>query len=434
MQALIMAGGKGTRLAALTKDAIPKPMAELCGLPVIGRAIESLRRNGVEEVFISVGHLADKIKEYVGSGARFGVRAAYVEEETPLGSGGALYYLKDKVKSDFIVCSGDTVFDIDIRRMVAFHKKKKAAATLFTHPNSHPYDSDVIVCDRYGRVKNIAKKGEPRDRWYKNNVNAGFFVIAPAALHFFTEPKKVNMEHDFIAALVKNGERVYAYKSPEYIKDVGTPERFAQAEEDVKSGLVAARNLKNRQKAVFLDRDGTLNVYKGFIRKAEDIELLSGVAEGIGLLNAAGYLTVAVSNQPVIARGEASFADVEEQFAKIETLLGEKGAYLDGVYYCPHHPDGGFAGEVKRLKKVCRCRKPDIGLFLKAQKDFNIDFGQSFVIGDADADVRAGINAGVKQIRLKTGVAEKAGGAEPTYRAKDFLSAAKMIVEEKKRL
>ena len=434
MQALIMAGGKGTRLASLTKDEIPKPMAALCDEPIIGRAIHSLKQNGVNEIYISVGHLAEKIKEYIGNGERFGIKAEYITEDTPLGSGGALYYLKDKVNADFIVCSGDTLFDIDFKRMLAFHKRKKAAVTMFTHPNIHPYDSDIVVTDRFGRVKNIDYKGSKRNYYYKNNVNAGAFIVSPVELSYFTEPKKVNMEHDFIAAFVERGERVYAYKSPEYIMDVGTPERFARAAADIESGLVEARNLKNLQKAVFIDRDGTLNVYKGFIRRAEEIELIEGVAEGIKLLNDSGFLAIVVSNQPVIARGEASFADVEEQFSKIETLLGERGAYLNGIYYCPHHPKNGFAGEIKRLKKECSCRKPNIGMFLKAQKDFHLALEKCYMIGDAEIDVLAGENAGMKQIRVGTGVAEKEGDTLPTMRAQDFLSAVKMILEEDKRL
>lgn len=407
MQALLMAGGKGTRLAALTGDLIPKPMAPIDGKPVIERAITTLRDNGVTDITVSVGHLADVIKNYLGRGERFGVNIDYITEESPLGSGGALYYLKDKVKTDFVVCSGDTVFDIDIKRMLTYHKKKKAAITLFTHPNAHPYDSDIIVTDRFGRVTAIDRKGTPRDYYYKNNVNAGFFIVNPAALDYFTEPKKVNMEHDFIASLIDRGERVYSYKSPEYIKDAGTPERFSAIENEIRNGLVARRNLKNKQKAIFLDRDGTLNVYKGFIKKAEDIELLQDVTQAIKAINQSGFLAIIVSNQPVIARGDCTRAEVEKQFDKIQTLLGNDGVYIDGIYYCPHHPHSGFKGEVKRLKKVCRCRKPDIGMIEKAAKDFNLDIASCAIIGDSDVDIQTGKNAGILTIKVLSGIRDE---------------------------
>ena len=427
MDALLSAGGRGTRLAAVTGDVIPKPMAKICGKPIIERAVISLKENGVDRIFVSVGHLADKIKEFLGTGEKWGVKIEYITETEPLGSGGALYYLKGRVKGDFAVCSGDTVFDIDVKRMLAYHKKKRAAATLFTHPNSHPYDSDLIKTDRFNRVTGIDLKNSERGYYYKNNVNAGFFIISPAALDWFTAPAKVNMEHDFIAGLVARGDRVYSYKSPEYIKDAGTPERFSKAEGDIAAGIVSARNLKNRQKAVFLDRDGTLNVYKGFISKAADIELVPGAAQAVKIINDSGYLAVIVSNQPVIARGEATFSEVNRQFDKIETLLGAEGAYIDGIYYCPHHPHSGFKGEVKRLKRECGCRKPKTGLLERAAKDFNLDLSECRIIGDSELDVKTGKNAGIPQILVKSGLWRECG-EHPSFTAENLTEAAKKAV------
>lgn len=415
MRAFLTAGGKGTRLKEVTGDLIPKPMAEIAGVPVLERAIISLKQNGVDEITISVGHLAEVIKNYVKDGSRWGVKVDYVTEEIPLGSGGALFYLKNKVKDDFVVCSGDTVFDVDIKRMLAYHKRKRAAATLFTHPNAHPYDSDMILTDRYNRITGISLKNAERNFYYKNNVNAGFFIISPATLSFFDKPEKVNMEHDFIASLIARGERVYAYKSTEYVKDVGTPDRFLKAEKEILSEKPAKRNLKNKQKAIFLDRDGTINVYKGFIKTAADIELLPHVSEAIKLVNDSDYLAVIVSNQPVIARGEATRKQVDECFEKIETLLGKNGAFIDGVYYCPHHPHSGFKGEVKRLKKVCDCRKPATGLLKKAEKDFNLDLSECYMIGDSRVDEQTALNAGIPCIKVTTG-AESA--AEPSISEK----------------
>lgn len=422
-----MAGGFGTRLKDVTGDEIPKPMARLCGKPILSYAVETLKNNGVDELFISVSYLSEKIIEYFGDGSDFGIKINYLREETPLGSGGALYYLKGNVKGDFIVCSGDTVFDIDVSRMLAFHKRRRAAATLFTHPNSHPYDSDLIICDRFGKVLRVDFKGGER-HYYKNNVNAGFFIVNSSALKFFDFPKKVNMEHDFINSLINSGERVYAYKSPEFIKDVGTPERFNAVAAEIAEGLPAKRNLSVPQKAVFLDRDGTINKYKGFIRSESEIELVDGAAQAIKRINESGYLAVIVSNQPVVARGEATFKDVDQTFDKIETLLGKEGAYVDGIYYCPHHPHKGFKGEVKRLKKDCECRKPKIGMLLKAQKDFNLDIEKCWMVGDSEADVLTGINAGILQIKVKSDLAETET-VNPTYRANDLISAVKIITE-----
>lgn len=431
MKALILAGGKGTRLHSITNDEIPKPMAELKGKPILRYAIDKLKENGITEIFISVSHLKEKIMDYFGNGSAFGVKIEYLIENEPLGSGGSLYYLKGKVQDDFLVCSGDVLFDIDIDRMLQYHKKNNALITLLTHPNLHPYDSDLVVAEKDGRVKNFDSKNNIRDYYYKNNVNAGFFIINEKALEFFKEPKKVNLEHDFIASLIQNGERVFAYKSPEYIKDVGTSERFKNAEKDLEKNVISKKCLKNKQKAVFIDRDGVINKYKGFIRNASEIELLDGVVDAIKKINQSEYLAIVVSNQPVIARGEASFDEVNKMFDKIETILGKEGAYFDGVYYCPHHPHSGYAGEVKELKIECNCRKPKIGMIEQAVSDFNIDLSKSFMIGDSNVDIQTGINAGLKTIKIKSDLVEKEN-VKSDYQSNNLLQAVKIVLSNYK--
>ena len=430
MKAYVMAGGFGTRLLEITKGEVPKPLAKIAGVPLLERAILTLKNHGVTELFISVSHMAEKIVNYFNNGEKFGVKIEYIFEETPLGSGGALYYLKDKVKGDFIVCSSDTVFEIDVKKMLSFHKKRKAVATLFTHPNTHPYDSDIVLTDRFSRVTGFMLKNSERNGYYKNNVNAGFAILSAKSLDIIKECKKMNFEHDFIISLIENGEKVCAYKSSEYIKDAGTPERFYKVEKEILSGLVEDRCYKNKQKAIFIDRDGTLNVYKGFINSQEQIELEKGVCAGVKKINESVYLAIVISNQPVIARGEATFLEVERTFDKIETLLGKEKAYLDGVYYCPHHPDKGFKGEVKRLKKDCSCRKPKIGLIEKAVKDFNLDLSSCFMIGDSEVDVLTGKNANIPQIQLQSGYKDTQK-EKPTYLAYNFLDAANFCLEKR---
>ena len=402
MQALILAGGKGTRLSSITKGEIPKPMAEICGKPIISYVIENLKSNGIDDIVISVGHLKEVIMDFVKDGAPFGVNVRYIVENEPLGSGGALYYLKGMFKGDFLVCPGDAIFDIDFSRMDNFHKKHGGLITLFVHPNLHPYDSDLVVCDNDGKVTDFYRKNQPRDFFYKNCVNAGVLIINDKALDCLTEPRKMNMEHDFVSTFIPQG-KVYAYHSTEYIKDVGTADRFEKASKEIVLGLPKKKNLKNKQKAIFLDRDGTINAYRGFIKSAEDISLLPTVIQAIGKINSSEYLAIIVSNQPVIARGDATFEQVDEMFNKIETILGKSGVYVDGVYYCPHHPHSGFEGEVKELKIDCDCRKPKIGMLEKATRDFNLDLSKCVMVGDSDVDVLTGKNAGIKTVRVITG-------------------------------
>lgn len=428
VKALILAGGKGTRLAELTKNLIPKPMVVINGKTILERAVMQLKRYGVTDIFMSVGFLNEKIRDHFGNGEKFGVKIEYIVENEPLGSGGALFFVKDKIKSDLIVCPGDVIFDVNFNKLVEYHRQKNALITLFSHPNIHPYDSDLIMTDNEMRVTEINKKNSERNFFYKNLVNAGIFVLSPETLSFFKELKAVNMEHDFVASFIESG-RVFAYKSSEYVKDVGTMDRFSAAEKDLNSGVVAAKNSENKQKAIFLDRDGTINKYKGFITDINDLELLPGVPDAIKKINASGYLAIIVSNQPVIARGECTFDEVNAMFDKIETLLGKSGAYIDGIYYCPHHPHSGYDGEVKELKIKCDCRKPEIGMLKKAEKDFNLDLKKCIMIGDGELDVKTGKNAGIPTVLVKTGIKEELSIA-PDYYADNLLSAVNIFIND----
>lgn len=406
MKTVLMAGGRGTRIAELFPD-IPKPLIPVDGMPILEREIRSLAAQGFKDLILTVGYLADKIIAYFGDGSKLGVKIEYFVEETPLGNAGALFRLKDKIGDEpFLLLNADAAFDVDFNRMLAFHKQHGGLVTLFTHPNSHPYDSGLIIADDKGNVNQWLAKEDERPQWYNNRVNAGLHVIDPKVLDLSLRnleideetgmPKgKVDLDRKILKPLCGSGQ-MYCYDSPEYVKDMGTPERFHQVEADYRNGAVQAKNLKNKQKAIFLDRDGTINKYVGFLRNIDDFELIDGVSEAIKLINQSGYLAIVVTNQPVIARGEVSWDELHEIHRKMETLLGKDGVYIDGMYICPHHPDKGFEGERPEYKIDCDCRKPKPGLLLQAAKNFNIDLAESYMIGDSHIDVEAGENAGVK--------------------------------------
>ena len=139
------------------------------------------------------------------------------------------------------------------------------------------------------------------------------------------------------------------------------------------------------------------------MRNINDFELLPGVSEAIRLINSSSYLCIVATNQPVIARGEVTVSKLNHIHEKMETLLGLDGAYIDGLYYCPHHPHKGFEGEIPALKIDCNCRKPKPGLLIKAADDFNIDLQASWMIGDGENDVKAGKEAGCKTALIGEG-------------------------------
>jgi len=166
---------------------------------------------------------------------------------------------------------------------------------------------------------------------------------------------------------------------------------------------VQSSALTHPQKAVFLDRDGTINEYVGFLRRAEELRLIDGAAEAIRKINDSGYLAIVVTNQPVIARGETSFEQLDEIHRKLETLLGHEGAYVDDLFFCPHHPDAGYPGERPEYKIPCECRKPQPGMLLAAAKKYNIDLSKSWMVGDSGRDVQAGQNASCRTALIGDG-------------------------------
>lgn len=392
-----MAGGKGTRVASVN-DAIPKPMLPICGKPVLLHQLECLKRQGITRITLTIGHLGEQISDFFGDGSRFGVQIDYIQEKEPLGTAGALYYLKGKVTNDVILINGDLIFDVDLHRLMEFHKNHKATVTLLAHPNDHPYDSGIIQADSDGKVTGWSTKEDKRG-WYHNCVNAGIHVISPVLLEKLDGPRKIDLDRDILKPGIPSG-RIFVYRSPEYVKDMGTPERIAQVGRDLETGLVGSKNLGRKQRAVFLDRDGTINRYVGFLRRPEELELLDGAAEAIRRINRSGYLAILVTNQPVIARGEVTWDGLDEIHRKLETLLGREGAYLDDIFICPHHPDKGFPGERPEYKMDCDCRKPKPGLLLQAAERYNIDLASSWMIGDQPQDETAGKAAGCRTVVL----------------------------------
>lgn len=401
MKAVIMAGGQGTRLKEITGDDIPKPMIKICDKPILEHQLINLIHYGIKDFIFIVGYKNNVIKDYFGDGTKHGVSIKYIVEETPLGTAGALYYLKGE-SDDFILLFGDLMLDIAWDRFISFHKEKQALVSLFAHPNSHPFDSDLINRDDDDTLISFDSKSNVRNYFYSNLVNAGVYIVSPKSLKVLKSLQKVDFEKEFLTKLIPS-RKICVYRSSEYVKDVGTPERYYLVTDDYKNGIIAKKNLSNKQKCIFVDRDGTINKFVGFLTNIDDLSLISRAAEAVKMVNHSEYLIIVITNQPVIARGEVTFAQLKDIHNKMETLLGREGAYLDDISFCPHHPDRGFEGEVPELKIVCECRKPKIGQLLKEREKFNIDFEQSYMIGDSMQDIQTGVNAGVKTILLSCG-------------------------------
>lgn len=395
MKIVIIAGGKGTRIASIANE-IPKAMIPVNGKPVIEYQVELAKRYRFVEFIFIIGYLGEQIEEYFEDGSKWGVNISYYKETQALGTAGALAYLKQDLQEDFFVFYGDTVMDIDMERMLSFHQKNNSDATLFVHPNDHPYDSDIVEVDDTGLITKICNKPHPEGFISRNLVNAALFIFSPNVLEFIAPGIKSHLEKDILPQCLEAGLKLYGYISPEYIKDMGTPGRFQKVCDDVISGKVAKLNWKYARPAVFLDRDGVITKEVDLLHAVDELELIEGADEAVKYINEKGYLAIIVTNQPVIARNLCTLDELNFIHAKLETLLGEKHAYVHAIYFCPHHPDGGFPEERKEYKIKCDCRKPAPGMLLNAVKDWNIDISNSIMIGDRESDVLAGENAGVK--------------------------------------
>jgi D-glycero-D-manno-heptose 1,7-bisphosphate phosphatase len=394
MKTLIMAGGKGSRVASIAPDA-PKPMIPLSGKPILEYQIDCLRENSLTEIIILTGHLGAVIHDYFGDGSKFGCDISYYHEDEPLGSGGALFRIMDKLDGDFVLINGDVIFDVHFSPIINFHLERQALATLVVHPNSHPHDSGVLVTDKEQRVTKWLTKEEPR-LYYKNQVNSGIHILSKKILGMIQpSPAKADLDRDILKPALPS-RKIYAYHTPEYIKDMGTPDRYFQAEKDILSGRIRRGNLTRKQKAIFLDRDGTINTYSDFVTRPEELSLIDGAARAVKNVNNSGFLAIVITNQPVIARGRCTLEELDLIHQKMEAELGKEGAYIDDLFFCPHHPDKGFPGERPEYKIPCECRKPKPGMLIEAAEKYNIDFAASWMVGDEKKDVLAGKAVGCK--------------------------------------
>lgn len=429
MQALILAGGKGTRLAERLAGK-PKPLVDVCGVPLLERQIRTLQEHGVEEILVLVNHAADQIRDFFET-RDFDAKVTIIDDGAPRGTAGAALACLDLIQSRSLIVYGDTLFDIDIAHMIAVHDSAGADATLLLHPNDHPIDSDLVAIDPDGYLTAFHPHPHPPGANLRNLVNAAFYVVEKEALMRWRDtPVPSDFGHDLFPAMLAAGQRLFGYVSAEYIKDLGTPTRLDKVERHLSSGLVARASRRVMQRAVFIDRDGTLNRLAGHISAPEAIETVPGAAAGVRRLNDAGIRTVLITNQPVIARGECDLPTLDRIHGRLEMLLSEQGGYLDRIYFCPHHPHKGYAGEVPELKVVCTCRKPEPGMIESAIVDLNIDRNRSWMVGDSSADMLAANRAGVLAMRVRTGESDSKYDDVADMTVKDFAAAAKFITEE----
>ena len=432
-QALILSGGQGTRAKSRIGNK-PKSLIEIDNKPILWYQLELLKKYNYTQVLILVNHLADQIIEYINSNQDWGINIKVIDEEVPMGTAGAVINCMSLLEDNFLVMYGDTMLDVNLSYFERFHDLDlNTSVSLFVHPNDHPFDSDLIEVNDDNTVTAFHKYPHNNEYFYPNLVNAALYYIKKSCLmHWNDKVSKLDFGKDIFPFLLENNFIIKAYNSPEYIKDTGTPERIDEVNQDLKSGYINNCGFQLQQPCIFLDRDGSLNKEVGYLKDATNFQLFPNTINGIKKINKSKYRAIVITNQPVIARGECSVDNLLKIHNKMETKLGAQGAYLDRIYYCPHHPDSGFDGEIPSLKFECKCRKPAIGMIEKAASDFNIDLNESWLLGDSTVDILTAKNAGVKSILLETGYAglDQRFNVLPDYTLPDLDAAINFILSE----
>ncbi|RPH32098.1 MAG: HAD-IIIA family hydrolase [Bacteroidales bacterium] len=427
MKALILAGGKGTRLGEKTQ-LTPKPMLLIGGKPVLQHQVELFKGYGITDITLLVNHLSTSIIQHFGDGNAFGVSITYYNEREPLGTAGGIKDLENDLTDDFLLLYGDVMVNMDLNRLIDFHKKAESDCTLVVHPNDHPQDSDLVEIDDQNRVVAFHPKPHDEGKFYRNLVNAGLYLMNPSVLQFIKKGRKADFGHDIFPAICKK-INMLGYNTAEYLKDMGTPTRFERVTADYLSGRIERASYRHKRTCIYLDRDGVLNEDTDLISRHEDLNLFDFVPEAIKRINQSEYLSVVITNQSVVARNLCTYDDVKVIHNKMEALLGEAGAYLNDIYFCPHHPDGGFPGENVLYKVNCKCRKPKPGMLLDAAEKFNIDLEKSWMVGDSDRDIKAGKAAGCRTIAVRTGRSTHTSKVNPDYWFENLTEAVSFIID-----
>jgi mannose-1-phosphate guanylyltransferase / phosphomannomutase len=394
---VILAGGKGTRLKKLLKNK-SKCLAIVNKKTILEKIYFILNKQSFNSIYIIINKTQTDIVNFI---QKKKLHIKIIFEDQYLGDGGALSNLKiidNFRKKKFIIINGDLLINFNFKKFLTFHKKNKSQITLTCHPNDHPYDSDLLVSNKKNELVKILSKPHKKSLIFKNLASAGIFVINGQLIKSIPNKKQKFNDH-IIPFFLKNNSKIYIYRTIEFVKDIGTVNRIKMATKIEKSNKFKNSLKKNSIPAIFLDRDGVINEEINYTVEDPTI-LLPKTLTALKFINKSEYLSIIITNQPSVAKGFIKQHDLEFLHNKLETKLGMNGVYIDDIFYCPHHPQKGFKGEIKKFKIICNCRKPKIGLVLEAIKKYNINLKKSYFIGNSASDYLCAKQAQVKYINI----------------------------------
>jgi D-glycero-D-manno-heptose 1,7-bisphosphate phosphatase len=374
MQAVVLVGGRGTRLGELT-ESTPKPLLPVGGRPFIDWLLHNLDRYALDSILLLAGYRSSDFERHI-AGLRLNARIDLLVEDQPLGTGGALVAARDRLDRDFLLLNGDTLFDFNYLDLASrVPAECLGAVALRNVPDASRYGTVAV---RGGRIGEFVEKG----RSGPGLVNGGVYYFRQALLDGAAVPS--SLEAGILPHLAPSALAGFIYDG--FFIDIGVPADYQAALKAVPAHF--------HRPAVFLDRDGTLNADRGYVHTPSEFEWLAGAIETIRELNDLGYLVLVVTNQAGIARGYYSEADVEALHRWMNCELKPYGAHIDGFYYCPHHPTSGQPPYLT----ACDCRKPAPGLVLRAAREWDVDLARSLAFGNSPNDEEAFRAAGIPSL------------------------------------
>lgn len=370
-QAVILAGGLGTRLKPFT-DNNPKPMIPINGKPFLEYLINLLKENGIEDIVLLLGYLPDKIIDYFGDGKTYGVKIKYSVCDVSFDTGKRIAKAQDLIDDNFLLMYCDNYFPFKLSKLMKFHNSHDASVTVTIYNNKDRFTKSNMKVDESGYVTLYDKKIPDEEL---SGVDVGFFIVNKSVFKMFPD-------ENFSFQKVVLSELIRQRKLAGFLVD----HRYCSIGDTKRIPLTEAY-LKNR-KIIFLDRDGVINKKApkaDYIKKWEEFKFLPGAVEAMKLLAKNNYEMYIISNQAGIARGMMTIGDLEDIHKNMLSELEKKGIKIQDIFYCPHGWDEG-----------CDCRKPKPGMFYQASNKYNIDLSKTVFIGDDERDMEAGNKAGVK--------------------------------------
>lgn len=378
-EAIVLAGGFGTRLAHVVPD-VCKPMAPVSGRPFLRFIMDQLAAAGFDRVVVADGYRREQIEGFFGSAYR-GMAIEYSPEDTPLLTGGAVKRALNRCESDWVfLLNGDTWLDVDFTAMeAAAVDAPEGVSSVIAVKRMHDFERyGTVDVDADGTLTAFHEKRPCEE----GLINAGVYLLRRDALN--NMPEKFSLESDYFERVVSYGS-LRAVECAGGFIDIGVPEDYELAQ------TMLAPLAKSWKLAMF-DRDGTINVDTGHLHEPEKLELIPSTVDIMrGYSDDPDFKVVVVTNQAGIAKGLYTEADMRHLHRYMEAELEKLGVRVDAWYFCPHHPD--YTGP-------CECRKPSPGMLLAAMRDFDAESAECVMYGDKPSDEVAAMAAGVRFIAV----------------------------------